>query len=75
MVLDLQPFKLGKMQFGNDVTKLRFAMYGNYFLFVNEYKYLGVIVLAGKCFSTLHMSPLIKFQISNLLQVLCLIVK
>ena len=37
-------------------------MYGNLLEFVNEYKYLGVFVVAGKQFSTSHTSPLIKFR-------------
>ena len=30
--------------------------------FVHEYKYLGVIVVAGKTFSVSHVKPLIKFR-------------
>ena len=50
------------MQFGNDRVETNFTMYGNSLQFVNEYKYLGVIILAGKHFSTSHTNPLIKFR-------------
>ena len=39
-------------------------MYGKNLEFVDRYKYLGVTVLAGPCFSTSHLKPLINFRSS-----------
>ena len=60
--LSYNPSKSRIMQFGKNVVKTEFTMYGNLLEFVNEYKYLGVFVVAGKQFSTSHTSPLIKFR-------------
>ena len=59
--LTYNPSKSRIMQFGNDEMKSNFTMYGNSLQCVNEYKYLGVIIVAGKSFSTSHTNPLIKF--------------
>ena len=37
-------------------------MYGKSLDFVHEYKYLGIVVAAGKQFSVSHVKPLIKFR-------------
>ena len=50
------------MFFGKNVTEPKFTMYGNSLSYVTQYKYLGVIVVAGKHFSTSHLNPLIKFR-------------
>ena len=37
-------------------------MYGNVLDYADEYKYLGIVVAAGKSFSTSHLHSLIKFR-------------
>ena len=50
------------MHFGKNVSKPRFTMYGNVLDYADEYKYLGIVVAAGKFFSTSHLHSLIKFR-------------
>ena len=47
--------------FGKDCPMPNFQMYGNLLEYVEQYKYLGVTVTAGKCFSVSTIKPLIKF--------------
>ena len=50
------------MQFGKVHSNPKLTMYKNPLDFVCEYKYLGVTVSSGKCFSTSHLSSLTKFR-------------
>ena len=60
--ISYNPSKSRIMHFGKHAVKSKFTMYGNSLEYVTEYKYLGVVVVAGKHFSTSHMNPLIKFR-------------
>ena len=60
--LSYNPSKSKVMSFGKNSVSPPFTMYGNSLDFVQEYKYLGVIVVAGKQFSVSHLKPLIRFQ-------------
>ena len=60
--LSYNPSKSKVMYFGKDLSTPAFTMYNNGLEFVHEYKYLGVIVVAGKTFSVSHVKPLIKFR-------------
>ena len=60
--LSYNPSKSKVMSFGKNSVSPPFTMYGNSLDFVQEYKYLGVIVVAGKQSSVSHLKPLIRFQ-------------
>ena len=60
--LSYNPSKSKIMHFGKDVSKPTFTMYGNILDYTDEYKYLGIVVAAGKAFSTSHLHSLIKFR-------------
>ena len=60
--LSYNPSKSKVLHFGKDTFSPQIMMYGKSLNFTKEYKYLGVVVVAGKTFSTSHMSPLIKFR-------------
>ena len=47
------------MHFGKHVSKPTFTMYGNVLNYADEYKYLGIVVAAGKAFSTSDLHSLI----------------
>ena len=60
--LSYSPSKSKLMHFGKVETKPTITMYGNSLDYTREYKYLGVVVVAGKAFSSSHVAPLIKFR-------------
>ena len=60
--LSYNPSKSKVMSFGKHSVSPPFTMYGNSLDYVREYKYLGVIVVAGKQFSVSHVKPLIRFR-------------
>ena len=60
--LSYNPTKSKVMLFGKQTVYPRFSMYGSPLDFAIEYNYLGVIVTAGKTFSTSHIKPLIRFR-------------
>ena len=60
--LSYNPTKSKIMLFGKQTVNPRFSMYGSPLDFAIEYNYLGVIVTAGKTFSTSHLKPLIRFR-------------
>ena len=62
--LSYNPSKSKVMFFGKGTQSSTFTMYGKNLEFVDRYKYLGVTVLAGPCFSTSHLKPLINFRSS-----------
>ena len=62
--LSYNPLKSKVMFFGKGNQSSTFTMYGKNLEFVDRYKYLGVTVLAGPCFSTSHLKPLINFRSS-----------
>ena len=62
--LSYNPSKSKVMQFGKTLVNPSITMYDRPLSFINEYRYLGVIVVAGRQFSTSHMSSLIKFRSS-----------
>ena len=52
------------MLFGSHSVCPSFMMYGKELSHVNEVKYLGVTIVAGKVFSTASIKPLIRFRSS-----------
>ena len=62
--LTYNPLKTKVMIFGNNFDTPSLFMYGNSLDYVQEYKYLGVNVVAGRTFSTSYLKPLIKFRSS-----------
>ena len=60
--LSYNPSKSRIMHFGKNVNRPTFTMYGNVLDYANDYKYLGVVIVAGKSFSVSQLNPLIKFR-------------
>ena len=62
--LTYNPTKSKIMIFGPTICPPTFRMYGDNLRITNEYKYLGVTVVAGSSFSTSATRPLIRFRSS-----------
>ena len=62
--LSYNPAKSKILLFGPHSVCPSFKMYGKELSHVNELKYLGVTIVAGKTFSTASMKPLIRFRSS-----------
>ena len=60
--LSYNPRKSKVMIFGKKCQTVPLRMYNNDLEVVNEYKYLGVTVVAGSNFSTSNFQPLLKFR-------------
>ena len=62
--LTYNPLKSKVMTFGSVTSIAPLRMYGKNLQLVNEYKYLGINVVSGKCFSTSTSTMLRKFRCS-----------
>ena len=62
--LTYNPLKSKILMFGSHPYKPTFFMYGKELHLVDQYKYLGVSIVAGKNFSTCNLRSLIRFRSS-----------
>ena len=62
--LSYNPSKSKIMTFGSQAYSPSFFMYGKELDYAQEYKYLGIAVVAGRTFSTTFIRPLIRFRSS-----------